>query len=120
MPVAGYGGASIVHMSALPRTSLEESLRPGRQVTRVLLELLFVRSVSQQVGRAERADDVWGSHYSELPMDLKPLSGEAAEFAQADVRRALSQFLGVDFSVKIFLTERVEETGYTAAVVVNI
>jgi Cu/Ag efflux pump CusA len=89
-------------------------------VTRVLLELLFVRSVSQQMGQAERADDVWGSHYSELQMDLKALSGEAAEFAQADVRRALGQFVGVNFSVKIFLTERMEETGHTAAVVVNI
>jgi Cu/Ag efflux pump CusA len=50
------------------------------------------------------------------------LSGDEAEAAQADVRKALSGFLGVNFSVKTFLSERIEETlsGYTAQVVVNI
>jgi hypothetical protein len=47
------------------------------------------------------------------------LSGEEAEGAQADVRKALAGFPGVNFAVKPFLTERVEESlsGYTAAVV---
>jgi CzcA family heavy metal efflux pump len=115
-------GHFIVHMSAVPGTSLGESLRIGGRVTQALLRLPAVRSVSQQVGRAEKADDVFGSHYSEFHVDLKPLGGEAAEFAQADIRRVLAGFPGVNFAVKTFLTERVEETlsGYTAAVVVNI
>lgn len=115
-------GHFIIHMSAVPGTSLEESLRTGGRVTEALLKLPFVRSVSQQVGRAEKADDVWGSHYSELQVDLKPLGGDAAEFAQADVRKVLAGFPGVNSSVKTFLTERVEETlsGYTASVVINV
>ena len=115
-------GHFIVHMSAVPGTSLEESLRTGGRVTHALVELPFVRSVAQQVGRAEKADDVWGSHYSEIHVDLKPLEGEAGEFAMADVRKVLAGFPGVNSAVKTFLTERVEETlsGYTAAVVVNV
>ena len=115
-------GHFIVHMSAVPGTSLEESQRLGRQVTGELLKLPFVRAVGQRVGRAEKADDTWGTHYSEIDVDLKPLQGEAAESAQADIRKVLAAFPGVNFAVKTFLTERVEETlsGYTASVVVNV
>ncbi|MBA5604288.1 efflux RND transporter permease subunit [Duganella sp. FT3S] len=115
-------GHYILHMSAVPGTSLAESLRIGRQVTAELLKLPSVRAVSQRVGRAEKADDTYGTHYSEFNVDLKPLSGEEAEFAQSDIRKALARIPGVSFAVKTFLTERVEETlsGYTAAVVVNI
>jgi CzcA family heavy metal efflux pump len=115
-------GHFIVHMSAVPGTSLQESLRLGRQVTLALLKIPYVRSVAQRVGRAEKADDTLGTQDSEFEVDLKPLTGEQAEFAQSEIRNALVQFPGVDFAVNTFLTERVEETlsGYTAAVVTNI
>ena len=115
-------GHFIVHMSAVPGTSLQESQRLGRQVTLELLKLPFVRAVGQRAGRAEKADDTWGTHYSEINVDLKPLQGDAAESAQGEIRKALAAFPGVNFAVKTFLTERVEETlsGYTASVVVNV
>ena len=115
-------GHFIVHMSAVPGTSLDESLAIGRQVTQELMKLPFVRSVSQNVGRAELADDTWGTHYSEFEVDLKPLAGEEAESAQFEIRKGLAKFPGVNFALKTFLTERVEETlsGYTASVVVNV
>ncbi|MGS0755182.1 efflux RND transporter permease subunit, partial [Roseateles sp. GG27B] len=115
-------GHFIVHMSAVPGTSLQESQRLGRQVTLELMKLPFVRAVGQRTGRAEKADDTWGTHYSEMNVDLKPLQGDAAESAQADIRKALAAFPGVNFAVKTFLTERVEETqsGYSASVVVNV
>ncbi len=115
-------GHFIVHMSAVPGTSLAESLRIGGRVTAELLKTPFVRSVAQRAGRAERADDILGTQDSEFEVDLKPLSGNQAELAEAEIRRVLSRFVGADFSVNTFLTERVEETlsGYTAAVVVNI
>jgi Cu/Ag efflux pump CusA len=46
-------GHFIVHVWSLPGTSLEESLQIGRQITQALLDLPFVRSVAQRVGRAE-------------------------------------------------------------------
>lgn len=115
-------GHYIVHMSAVPGTSLAESLRLGRQVSAELMRLPIVRAVSQRVGRAEKADDTNGTHYSEFEVDLKPLTGAQAEFAQADIRNALAHIPGANFAVKTFLTERVEETlsGYTASVVVNV
>jgi len=115
-------GHFITHMSAVPGTSVHESLRLGRQVTLELLKIPYIRSVAQRVGRAEKGDDVYGTHYSEFEVDLKPLEGKQAEFAQSEIRNALAQFPGVNFAVKTFLTERVEETlsGYTASVVINI
>ncbi len=115
-------GHFIVHMSAVPGTSLQESLRIGGRVTQALQKVNGVRLVAQRVGRAEKAEDVWGTHYSEIDVDLLPLGGEEGEFVQADIRNVLSGFPGVNFAVKTFLTERVEETlsGYTASVVVNL
>ena len=115
-------GHFIVHMAAAPGTSLEESLRLGRAVTLELLKNPRIRSVAQQAGRAESADDTWGPHYSEFHVDLQPLSGEEGGQVQGEIRAALSQFPGVYFAIKPFLTERIEEvlSGVTAEVVIKI
>ena len=115
-------GHFIVHMSAVPGTSLQESLRLGQRVTQELLRNPRIRSVAQQIGRAEKSDDTWGTHYTEMHVDLKPLAAEEAESAQTEIRQALTKFPGVYFSIKTFLTERVEETlsGAGAQVVVNV
>jgi CzcA family heavy metal efflux pump len=115
-------GHFIIHMQAVPGTSLEESLRIGRAVTAALRADLRVRSVAQRVGRAELADDTWGTHYSEFEVDLVPLRAEAAEAIQSDLRDRLLQFPGVTFAIKPFLSERIEEvlTGSTAQVVIKL
>ncbi|MHB1698607.1 MAG: efflux RND transporter permease subunit [Acidobacteriaceae bacterium] len=115
-------GHYIVHMIAVPGTSLEDSLRVGQEVTAALSKLPFVRSVSQRAGRAEQSEDTWGPNYSEIDVDLKPMGNEQEEAAVGTIRDTLSQFSGLSFSVLTFLTERIEETisGYTASTVVNI
>jgi len=115
-------GHFIVHMSAVPGTSIEESLRLGKEVTKELLKNPHIRSVGQRVGRAEKADDTWGTHYSEFNVDLVPLKGEEAEFVQSEIRDALVKFPGVYFAIKPFLTERIEEilTGVRGQVAIKI
>jgi CzcA family heavy metal efflux pump len=115
-------GHFVVHMTAMPGTPISESLRMGARVTAALARLPIVRSVAQRAGRAELTADTNGTHHSEFDVDLKPLSGEAAESAKADILKALSDFPGVNFSVNTFLTERINETlsGYTAPVAVNV
>lgn len=117
-----HEGHYIIHMVEVPGSSLRESLRRGRQVTDALMKLWYVRSVGQRVGRAELADDTWGPYYSEIELDLKPLSGEDEDLAKEGIRKTLAQFAGVSFSMDTYLTERIQETlsGYTAAVAVNI
>src|SRR3989441_304743 len=115
-------GHFIVHMSAVPGTSLDQSLRLGSEVTKELQKNPHIRSIAQRVGRAEQADDTWGTHYSEINVDLVPLSGEEAEFVQSEIRDVLVKFPGVYFAIKPFLTERIEEilTGIRGQVAIKI
>lgn len=114
-------GHYIVHTSSLPGTSLEESLRIGRQLTRAFLEIPGVVSVSQWAGRAERGADTFGSHYSEYEVRLEALSGHEQQQVLASLREILDEFPGILFEANTFLTERIDETisGYTAPVVIN-
>lgn len=116
-------GHLILHVSASPGTSLDESLRIGKLMTDTLRRIPGVRRVAQHAGRAEAGIDTVGPHSSEFEVDLVPgLSGQAQSEAEARIREALADFVGVSFSSKTYLTERVEETvsGFTAAVVINI
>jgi CzcA family heavy metal efflux pump len=115
-------GQFLLHMSAVPGTSMEESLRLGRQVTAELLKHPKIRSIAQRVGRAEVGDDVSGSQDSEFDVALNPVGGEEGEQVQADIRNTLNKYPGAYFSVTQFLSERIEETlsGVTAQVAIKI
>jgi CzcA family heavy metal efflux pump len=116
-------GHFIVHMSAVPGTSLAETLATGKRVADALLEIPSVRSVAQRAGRAELYYDVYGTEYSELEVDLEPgLSSDSHDEAQAANPKTVYRYVGVNFSMDTPLTERIEETlsGYTAANAVNI
>lgn len=118
-------GHYIVHTASLPGTSLQESLRLGQLLTRRLLELPGIESVSQWAGRAERGADTYGTHYSEYEVRLTPQtaeSGAAQQRVLERIRETLADFPGIAFEVNTFLVERVDETisGYTAPVVVNL
>ena len=116
-------GHFIVHMAAVPGTSVDLSLQIGARVAQALLKIPQIRSVAQRAGRAELGTDTNGANYSEIEVDLKPgLSGDEQDEAEAAIRDALAGFVGVNFSVETPLSERISETlsGYTAAIAVNI
>ncbi len=114
-------GHFLIHMLAVPGTSIEESLRIGNRVSEELLKQPYVRSVAQRVGRSE-VDDTFGPQSSEFELDLKPLSSKEAGEVEDQIRDVLKKFVGVSFSINTFLTERMEETlsGFTAPVVINL
>lgn len=116
-------GHLILHVSEIPGTSLDESLRIGKLITEALRKVPGIRSVAQHAGRAEAGVDTVGPHYSEFEIDLaQGLSGHDQAVAETRMRAALANFPGISFSLKTYLTERVEETvsGFTAALAVNI
>ncbi|MFZ4703057.1 MAG: efflux RND transporter permease subunit, partial [Candidatus Methylumidiphilus sp.] len=115
-------GHYIIHTSAAPGTSLEESLRMGGELTQRFLKIAGVESVSQWAGRAERGADTYGSHYSEYEVRLKRLDGRGQQAVLDQLRALLEDFPGLGFEANTFLTERVDETisGYTSPVVVNL
>ncbi|MGB1884362.1 MAG: efflux RND transporter permease subunit [Gammaproteobacteria bacterium] len=115
-------GHFIVHTTALPGTSLDESIRLGTRLTDAFLDVPGIVSVSQWAGRAERGADTYGSHYSEYEVALEPMSGSGQQRVLEDLRTILSAQPGISFEANTFLTERIDETisGYTAPVVVNL
>ncbi|MEO7985287.1 MAG: efflux RND transporter permease subunit [Gemmatimonadales bacterium] len=115
-------GHYLIHMSAVPGTSLDESRRLGAKVSEALRKDPRVRSVAQRIGRAELSEDTWGTHYTEFEVDLVPLTGESAERVEDDFRTLLTGFPGVNFAIRGFLAERIEETltGSTAELVVRV
>ena len=128
-------GHYIVHMTAVPGTSLDESLRLGKLVTRALLDIPGVRTVAQWVGRAENGADTFGPHYSEMEVEIGQVSGAEQQRILKAIRQVLSGgppsagegpaeagFIGLHFAVNTFLTERIGETvsGVAADVSVNV
>ncbi|PKO24447.1 MAG: CusA/CzcA family heavy metal efflux RND transporter, partial [Betaproteobacteria bacterium HGW-Betaproteobacteria-8] len=131
-----HEGHYIMHMTAVPGTSEQESLRLGKKVYEVLKEIDGVKSVAQWVGRAQNGADTFGTHYSEFEIEIGMLSGDEQRHILEEIREAISGekvdtdddgvaeagFVGTNFAINTFLTERIEETisGYAASVVVNI
>jgi len=115
-------GHYVVHMAAVPGTSLQESARLGRLVSAAILRDPRVHAVAQRAGRAELSEDTWGPHYSEIEVELKPLAGGDARSVEDSLRAHLSGFPGVSFALRGFLAERIEETltGSTAEIVVRV
>ncbi|MDX2191940.1 MAG: efflux RND transporter permease subunit [Gemmatimonadales bacterium] len=119
---AFHEGHLQVHMSTVPGTSLDETLRLGQQVTAALRRDPRVRVVALRIGRAELSEDTWGTHYTEMEVDLVPLRGAEARRVTDDLRRILAGFPGANFAIRGFLAERIDETltGATAPVVVRL
>ncbi len=111
----------IIHMVGLPGTSLAESVQSGKRIEDQLLKIPGVVTVAQKAGRAELADEIAGTEFSEFDVRLSPdisrVTGKIEE-----VRQKLAVFPGFSFAVNQFLKERIEETigGETAPVVVSI
>ena len=115
-------GNITVHMTAVPGTSLEESLRLGDRLMQALVQIPSVRSVAQRAGRAELGTDTNGTHQSEIDINMQASNGAQVKVTQDGIRRVLAQIPGAVLTSNSFLTERINETlsGYGAAVVVNI
>src|SRR5258708_104854 len=68
-------GNITVHMTTVPGTSLQESLRLGNRITEALRKIPSVQSVAQRAGRAELGTDTMGTHESEIDVNMKAANG---------------------------------------------
>jgi CzcA family heavy metal efflux pump len=108
--------------SSIPGTSLDEMLRVGREISTEVLALPYVKSIEQQVGRAELGEDTWGPHRSELHVELKPDATVDQEEAERRLRDIVTQYPGIQSEVVTFLGDRISEslTGETAQVAIKV
>ena len=131
-----HEGHYIMHMTAVPGTSEQESLRIGNKVSEVIRKIKGVKSVTQWVGRAPNGADTFGTHYSEFEIEIGAVSAKEQRRILNSIRKELAGeveddnhdgkiepgFVGINFAINTFLTERIEETisGYAASTVINI
>ncbi|MEI8363022.1 MAG: efflux RND transporter permease subunit [Betaproteobacteria bacterium] len=131
-----HEGHYIMHMTAVPGTSEQESLHIGKKVSALIRSIRGVKSVTQWVGRAPNGADTFGTHYSEFEIEIGAISAEEQRRILNSIReeitgeevdddndgKAEAGFVGVNFAINTFLTERIEETisGYAASTVINI
>jgi len=115
-------GHFVLQISATPGTSLGEMRRLGGPIARELLKNPHIKTVEQQIGRAEMGEDTWGPHRSEFHVELSPLPAREEAKVQDEIRATLASFPGIQSEVLTFLGDRIGETiaGETAQVVINV
>jgi Cu/Ag efflux pump CusA len=108
--------------SSITGTSLEQMLALGRRVSAEVLALPYVKTIEQQIGRAELSEDTWGPHRSEFHVELKPDAKVDQEAAQEQLRGILERYPGIQSEVVTFLGDRISESlsGETAQVAVKV
>jgi CzcA family heavy metal efflux pump len=108
--------------SSIPGTSLFEMLAVGRRISAEVLALPYVKTIAQQVGRAELGEDTWGPHRSEFHVELKSDAKVDQGAAQEALRGILEHYPGIQSEVVTFLGDRISEslTGETAQVAIKV
>ena len=108
--------------SSVPGTSLDEMLALGRRISAEVLALPYVKTIEQQVGRAELGEDTWGPHRSEFHVELKADATVDQAAAQEALRGILEHYPGIQSEVVTFLGDRISESlsGETAQVAIKI
>src|SRR5436309_1365066 len=115
-------GHSVLQISTTPGTSLGEMRRLGGHIAQELLKNPRIKTVEQQIGRAEMGEDTWGPHRSEFHVELNPLPAKEEAKVQDEIRATPASFPGIQSEVLTFLGDRIGETiaGETAQVVINV
>ena len=116
-------GHFVLGVSGPPGTSLGVMRTYGVHITHDLLAIPGIRSVEQQIGRAEGGEDSWGTERSEFHVELQPgLSGAAQDGVQARIHAVLDAYPGLTTEVLTFLGDRIGESlsGESASLAVGI
>jgi CzcA family heavy metal efflux pump len=122
MPVFREGHFIVQLESASPNTSFQDMLAAGARISRELLDLPFIATVEQQVGREEKGEDTWGPSMSEFHIELRADADVDQVEAEKQIRRVVESHPGFNTEIVTFLGDRLSEslTGESAAIVVSV
>ncbi|MFM2287102.1 MAG: hypothetical protein RL684_245, partial [Pseudomonadota bacterium] len=122
MPDFKEGHFVVQAASAITGTSLQEMADTGRRISADLLALPYVKSVEQQIGRAELSEDTFAPHRSEFHVELKPDTTVDQGQAQEEIRAIMEKYPGLQSEVVTFLGDRISESlsGETAQVAIKV
>jgi CzcA family heavy metal efflux pump len=100
----------IAHASLRPGVSLIETARIGEQISKGLIAIPGVKSVSEQIGRAENGQDPDAPNKSEFEVQIDPSQGHGAAQIDAAIRDVFDDYPNQLVEIYSVLAERIGET----------
>ena len=100
----------IAHASLRPGISLAETSRVGQRIASRLAGIPGVKSVAEQIGRAENGQDPDAPNKSEFEIQLDPAQGLTTGQLEARVRAVFDAFPNQLVEIYSVLAERIGET----------
>ena len=100
----------IAHAGLRPGISLAETARVGRNISRQLAAIPGVKSVAEQIGRAENGQDPDTPDRSEFEVQIDPRRGLAAAQIDAAIRQVFDNYPNQLVEIYSVLAERIGET----------
>jgi CzcA family heavy metal efflux pump len=100
----------IAHAALRPGASLTETSRVGRLIAARLAVIPGIKSVAEQIGRAENGQDPDAPNKSEFEIQLDRSRGFTAEQIEAGVRAVFDDFPNQLLEIYSVLAERIGET----------
>jgi CzcA family heavy metal efflux pump len=100
----------IAHASLRSGISLEETSRVGLQISKGLSAIPGVKSVAEQIGRAENGQDPDAPNKSEFEIQIDASKGRTAAEIDADIRAVFAHFPNQLVEIYSVLAERIGET----------
>jgi len=100
----------IAHASLRPGIALTETARVGRQIAARLAAIAGVKSVAEQIGRAENGQDPDAPNKSEFEVQIDPAQGVSAAHIDASIRAVFDDFPNQLVEIYSVLAERIGET----------
>jgi len=100
----------IAHASLRPGISLLETSRVGERIAARLAAIPGVKSVAEQIGRAENGQDPDAPNKSEFEIQLEPSGRAPTGQLEARVREVFEQFPNQLVEIYSVLAERIGET----------
>ena len=100
----------IAHASLRAGISLTETSRVGLEISKGLLAIPGVKSVAEQIGRAENGQDPDAPNKSEFEVQIDPKHGHNAAEIDAAIRDVFDDFPNQLVEIYSVLAERIGET----------
>ncbi|HEX3846293.1 MAG TPA: efflux RND transporter permease subunit [Steroidobacteraceae bacterium] len=100
----------IAHTSLRPGISLAETSRIGLQISKGLLAIPGVKSVAEQIGRAENGQDPDAPNKTEFEVQIDPGKGYDARAIDASIRDVFDDYPNQLVEIYSVLAERIGET----------
>ncbi|MGQ9801372.1 MAG: efflux RND transporter permease subunit [Candidatus Saccharicenans sp.] len=104
-------GSMIISTTMLPETSLEEAVRVGKEIEKMLLKFPEVASVSRTTGSAEGSEHIHPVNHCHFLIELLPREKRKKDFKELSqaIRQELEKFPGLSYIIEQPIANKLAE-----------